>query len=58
MGGVRRFAVMFDLVFLIVLITAIAWMLVGGVFTVLSFLAFDRLLRRVWVVSTEGAGAS
>ncbi len=49
---------MFDLVFLIVLITAIAWMLVGGVFTVLSFLAFDRLLRRVWVVSTEGAGAS
>lgn len=44
---------MFDLVFLIVFISAIAWMLAGGVFTVLSFVAFDRLLRRVWADSEE-----
>ena len=44
---------MFDLVFLIVFVTAVAWMLAGGVFTVLSFVAFDRLLRRVWADSEE-----
>lgn len=44
---------MFDPVFLIVFVTAIAWMLAGGVFTVLSFVAFDRLLRRVWADSEE-----
>lgn len=44
---------MFDLVLSIVFLAAYACMLAGGVFAVLSFVAFDRLLRRVWADSEE-----
>ncbi|MFC5457198.1 hypothetical protein [Prosthecobacter fluviatilis] len=42
-----------DLVFTIVFVSAFASLFVGGVFTVLSFVAFDRLLRQVWAESED-----